>query len=40
MWFGSTARAAVVAVESYYGNVVLFVNDEIFVVGDGGDVLD
>ena len=40
VWFGCTAGTAVVAVESYYGNVVLFVHDESFVVGNVGDVLD
>jgi len=40
VWFGRTAGAAEVAVESYYGDVVCFVDYVVFVVGYGGDVLD
>ena len=40
MWFRGTAGAAVVAVESYYGYVVKFVDYVMFVGGNVGDLFD
>ena len=40
MWFGGTAGAAVVAVESYYGDVVWFIDYVMFVGSNVRDLLD
>lgn len=40
VWFGCTAGPAVVTVESYYGNVVGFIDYVVFVGGNVGDLLD